>query len=146
MTPNYLLQKMKDEQKVYIKGNAERGDEVIKLLIDLGGKNINNLNGEDNSVYYYIDPKEKIDIVYNYDKNKILSFIKEFYKEIKLSRWNPEYKSLYFYIDTRGQIMSDLWYNMETDKLRYKFGNCFIEYEEAKIARDKIQEILNDGK
>ena len=137
---------MKEEQKVYIKGDFERGKEVIKILEDLGGKNINNLNGEDNSIYYYIDTKEKIDIVYNSNKSKILSFIKEFYKEIKLPKWNPEYKSLYFYIDTRGQVMSDLWYNMETDKLRYKFGNCFIEYEEAKTARDKIQEMLNDGK
>lgn len=137
---------MKAEQRVYIKGDFERGKEVIKILEDLGGKNINNLNGEDNSIYYYINPKGAITIVYNGNESTTLSFIKEFYKEIKLPRWNPEYKSLYFYIDTRGQVMSDLWYNMETDKLRYKFGNCFIEYEEAKIARDKIQKMLNDGK
>ena len=134
---------MKDEQRVYIKGDYERGKEVIKILEDLGGKNINNLNGEDNSIYYYINPKGVITIVYNCESTT-LSFIKEFYKEIKLPRWYPEYKSLYFYIDTRGQVMSDLWYNMETDKLRYKFGNCFIEYEKAKVVRDKIQEILNN--
>ena len=28
---------MEDKQKVYIKGNIERGDEVIKYLEDLGG-------------------------------------------------------------------------------------------------------------
>ena len=31
---------MEDKQKVYIKGNIERGDEVIKYLEDLGGGTI----------------------------------------------------------------------------------------------------------
>lgn len=29
---------MKDKQKVFIQGNPERGDEVIKTLENLGGK------------------------------------------------------------------------------------------------------------
>lgn len=29
---------MEDRQKVYIKGDRSRGDEIIKLLEDLGGK------------------------------------------------------------------------------------------------------------
>ena len=30
---------MKDEQRVYIKGNLKRGNEVIKYLENLGGRN-----------------------------------------------------------------------------------------------------------
>ena len=30
---------MREDQKVYIKGNRNRGDEIIKLLEDLGGQN-----------------------------------------------------------------------------------------------------------
>ena len=134
---------MENKQKVYIKGNPSRGNEVIKTLEDLGGRSMGNFDGKSTNIYYLINPDEVIGAVSIFD-TLILPFIKEFYKEIKLPRWYPEYKSLYFYIDTRGQVMSDLWYNMETDKLRYKFGNCFIEYEKAKVVRDKIQEILNN--
>ena len=132
---------MEEKQKVYIKGNPEKGNEVIRVLEDLGGKNTQNLQGNRSDAYYFINPDG---VIYNTSivGGIICPYIKEFYKEIKLPRLKPEYKSLYFYIDTRGQVMSDLWYNMETDKLRYKFGNCFMVFEEAKATRDKIKEIL----
>lgn len=47
---------MKDKQKVFIHGNPERGDEVIKTLEKLGGKNIYYLSGAKNNAYYYINP------------------------------------------------------------------------------------------
>lgn len=34
---------MEEKQKVYIKGDPKRGDEVIRTLEDLGGKNTQNL-------------------------------------------------------------------------------------------------------
>lgn len=40
--------------KKYIKGNKERGAEVIKALEELGGKNKLNLNGKDCNCLYYI--------------------------------------------------------------------------------------------
>lgn len=47
---------MKDKQKVFIQGNPERGDEVIKTLEKLGGKNIHYLSGVRDNTYYYINP------------------------------------------------------------------------------------------
>lgn len=37
---------MEDRQKVYIKGDRSRGDEIIKLLEDLGGHNCYNCKGD----------------------------------------------------------------------------------------------------
>ena len=47
---------MKDEQRVYIKGNAERGNEIIKLLEDLGGNNTFSYKGKNKDAYYFINP------------------------------------------------------------------------------------------
>lgn len=131
---------MEEKQKVYIKGNIERGGEVIKYLEDLGGRNSNSINGKNVNAYYFINPNGII--VNNYlSGSDVFSYVKEFYKEIELPKWKPGYKSLYFFIDTRGQVMSDLW-EIDTDNLRYEFGNCFKTFEEAKAARDKIKEML----
>ena len=43
---------------------------------------------------------------------------------------------------TRGQVMSDLWHNIDSDNSRYEFGNCFRTQKEAEAARNKIKEIL----
>ena len=37
---------MEDKQKVYIRGIKNRGDEVIKLLENLGGHNMLSYNGK----------------------------------------------------------------------------------------------------
>ena len=131
---------MEDKQKVYIKGNAERGDEIIKLLKDLGGCNSNALYGRDINAYYFINPKGIIYKVYPFDYDKVFPYVKEFYKEIKLPRWKPNYRESYFFIDSDGIIVEEVWYNKKIDKSRYEFGNCFAGIDEAKIARNQIYE------
>ena len=78
---------MEDKQKVYIKGNPSRGDEVIKALTDLGGSNIHSHTGASNDTYYYISPNGVINVAAP-DGEVCYPFLKEFYKEIKL----PEIK------------------------------------------------------
>lgn len=97
---------MKDSQKVYIRGDEKRSREVIKTLEDLGGINYNNLNGGYEDLYYYISPLGRIEDVANYE-HVLLSFIKEFYKEIKLPekdnlRWKPKDGEKYYYINDIG--------------------------------------------
>lgn len=133
---------MKDCQKVYIKGNPNRGAEVIKALTDLGGVNHNGLDGKGKNTYYYISPLGIIIGVAHYEKN-MLSILKEFYKEISLERWKSEYEGQYYFIDIKGDIMQKIWFDSRPDNLCYKFGNCFRTKEEAEIARDKFKEILN---
>lgn len=76
---------MKDEQKVYLKGDLERGDEVIKILEDLGGNNPECHTGNLEEALYYINPRGTIVCVFEYDYSEY-SLVKEFYKEIKLPR------------------------------------------------------------
>ena len=132
---------MKDEQRVYIKGNHKRGAEIIKTLTDLGGKNIYRYNGENDNVYYYIAPNGVIRVVApTYEAS---SFVKEFYKEIKLPRWKPKHGDYYYFINYKGMAMRNTWFNSVNEYTMYEFGNCFKTFEEAELARDKIKEILN---
>lgn len=81
---------MKDEQKVYIKGDRNRGNEIIKLLEDLGGSNNLYYTGKDKDAIYFINPQGVIDWTHDSNTSRILPYIKEFYKEIKLPRWKPK--------------------------------------------------------
>ena len=47
---------MKQEQKIWIKGNSKRGKEIIAKLESLGGKNIDHYNGTgEDSIYFISD-------------------------------------------------------------------------------------------
>lgn len=132
---------MKAKQRVYIKGSAERGNEVIKFLENLGGYNCYSLDGHNSNNYYFITPDGTIQST-TYPASSIFSFVKEFYKEIDLPRWKPKYDENYYYFTDIEGIMVGKWKNNPTDSRRYDFGNCFKSYEEAKEARDKIEELL----
>lgn len=133
---------MKDEQRVYIKGNAERGNEIIKLLEDLGGKNTFSCNGKNEDAYYFINPKGEIDSETPFSEG-VFPYVKEFYKEIKLPRWKPKYRERYYRMNWRGEVVDDIWHDTQGERLCYEFGNCFETYDKAKEASYKVQEILN---
>lgn len=134
---------MKDEQKVYIKGDPSRGDEVIKTLEDLGDRNMGNFDGKSTNIYYLINPDEVIGAVSIFD-TLILPFIKEFYKEISLPRWKPKYDESYYRITWMGTVVEDTWYGSRNDESCYKFGNCFKIRQEAEKASNKIKDLLNN--
>lgn len=134
---------MKDGQRVYIRGNSERGNEVIKTLKDLGGSNLYAYFGDDNTGYYYINPNGVIAHA-GAKESTVYPFLHEFYKEVKLSpRWKPEYKERYYRINWRGAVVDDIWHDTQDEETCYEFGNCFKTYEEAKEASRKIEEMLN---
>ena len=132
---------MKQNQKVYIKGNCKRGAEVIKTLEDLGGYNSDCLDGHNSNNYYFIAPDETISNTGA--SSLVFSFIKEFYKEINLPRWKPKYNESYYRISWMGTVVEDIWYGSRNDESGYEFGNCFRTKEEAEAALDKIKEMLN---
>ena len=133
---------MKDEQRVYIKGNAERGNEIIKLLEDLGGNNTFSHEGNNKDAYYFINPKGEIDSETPFSEG-VFPYVKEFYKETKLPKWKPKYNERYYSVSWLGRVMSNKWYGTCDDELSYQFGNIFKTHKEAKAARDKIKEMLN---
>ena len=132
---------MKEEQRVYLKGSKERGDEVIRTLEKLGGSNISHYRGIDNEVYYYINPYGHIACA-SINVSAVTQFLQEFYKEITLPKWKPQCREQYFLITTTGKVIEDKWRDIIDDDLCYEFGNCFRTYDEAKVARDKIKEAL----
>ena len=134
---------MEDRQKVYIKGNRSRGNEIIKLLEDLGGKNTFFCNGNNEDAIYFINPKGDIDNTSNSNTSMTLPYIKEFYKEIKLPIWKPKYNERYYRISWMGTVVEDIWYGSRNDESGYKFGNCFKTTKEAEGVRDKIKNVLN---
>ena len=80
---------MKEEQRVYIRGVENRGNEVIETLKKLGGINRQSLGGGNKYVYYYINPKGAIDYGYVDECSPEHLLVREFYKEITL----PEIKN-----------------------------------------------------
>ena len=116
---------MKDEQKVYIKGDPTRGNEIIKLLTNLGGTNNLYYTGTDEDAIYFINTKGEIDWTSNSNTSMILPYIKEFYKEMKLPRWKPKHGDYYYFINYKGMAMRSTWVNSVNEDAMYEFGNCF---------------------
>ena len=133
---------MEDEQKVYIKGDPNRCDEIIKILEDLGGHNCYNCKGDAEKNIYYINPLGDINCVMECQYSEWL-LVKEFYKEITLPKWKPKNNETYYYFTDMEGVMVGKWKNNPTDSWRYDFGNCFKSYGEAKEAIIKIKNVLN---
>lgn len=73
---------MEKETEIYIRGNKDRGDEVIKTLTDLGGRNYDLLHGTNSDSLYFINPDG---IIYcTCFGSEIAKFIIYNYHEIKL--------------------------------------------------------------
>ena len=135
---------MKQNQRVYIKGNIKRGKEVIKFLEKLGGRNAYHFDGHNIDAYYFINPKGVITNCPSIDDGGIFPYVKEFYKETQLPRWKPKYEDHFYLINTTGEVIEIIWFNTQFDKLCLEFGNCFRTKEEAEAAKDKIKNLLNN--
>lgn len=91
--------------KRYIKGNTERGSEVIKVLEELGGKNKTNLSGVFSNCFYYIKEDNEIDVLN--ESSTFGKLIQECFEEIKLpERHNiaiKEPKQIYWFKATEDE-------------------------------------------
>lgn len=93
---------MKEEWKVYIRGNKDRGEEVIKVLTDLVG-GIVSLNGSNKDCIYFIDNDGTID--FEYLDSEEARNIMDNYTELRLpEQWkdgdilkNKEYNNFVVY-------------------------------------------------
>ena len=77
--------------RVWIRGNKDRGKEVIKALTDLGAKNTFKHDGEFEDVIYHINSEKEVEGVMIGGTSA--SLIVNFYTEIKLP-WKPKDKEL----------------------------------------------------
>lgn len=74
----------------YVRGNSSRGEEVIKLLEDRGGKNKFCLKGTQTDGLYYIDIDGCIQCEGDSSNNGI--FIEDYFEELHLPEpeWTPQ--------------------------------------------------------
>lgn len=104
--------------KKYIKGNKERGAEVIKALEELGGKNRLKYRGEYENSLYYITAENIIEFAQITSNTG--SIIQECFEEIKLpEQLNiviKEPKQIYWFRatkdDTKNQALLDKLYSL----------------------------------
>lgn len=71
-------------KKVFIRGNSERGSEVIKMLEDLGGVNSSCLKGKGELRLYYVNKDNQIKYVLPESESGII--IQECFKELYLPK------------------------------------------------------------
>ena len=83
-----------EKMRVWIRGNKERGSEVIKALTDLGGENNYKETGKSDDCIYYIDFYMNSNIITSdYIESQPSRFVANLYNEIKLP-WKPKDKEL----------------------------------------------------
>lgn len=119
---------MKEEWKVYIKGVLNRGNEVIKILEDLGAKNCVHYTGCNSHCLFYINHKGVVDWVPL--DNETGQIIMDNYREIKLSeRWKD------------GDLLIDINRTEYTIFKNYSFGNMFDSY--IIVNKDNVKSFSN---
>lgn len=132
---------MKEEWKVFIRGVEGRGDEVIKVLIDLGGKNPFFCEGSNPKALYYIGHDGNIH--FDNDNTEHGLIIMDDYKEIgQTEKWKPSVGDRCWMVASNGRVNMFLWFNTKTNRKLLDFGNCFHTKEKANIAAKKIKKLL----
>lgn len=82
---------MEASKKVWIRGNDERKEEVIKMLTDLGATNPYNNDGHGKGkIIYFINHNNEIQPAYT--GSEFIQIIKEEYKELTLPKKEHQFK------------------------------------------------------
>lgn len=140
---------MEQKQKVWIRGVEGRGDEVIKMLTDLGAKNCDGLAGNDPNRVYSITTDGAIACTRD---GVTIETLKTYYREIKLpEKWvtgyvldtrQPVYDTLYFYITSSGDVQAAVVKGSILDYQRFRIGNFFHTRVEANGMAEKYRQLL----
>ena len=139
---------MEQKQKVWIRGVKGRGDEVIKMLMDLGAKNCDDLAGNDPNRVYSITTDGAIACTRD---GVTIEMLKTYCREIKLpEKWvtgyvldtrQPDYDTLYFYITSGGDVQAAVVKGI-LDHQRFRIGNFFHTRVEANGIAEKYKQLL----
>lgn len=129
-----------------VRGNAKRGNDVIKLLEGIGGINKSNCKGKNDAAFYYIS---KRGVICCTDDNSM--FFNGFELEIlelpEPKRWRAEtYGNYWFIAEEDFDVLECRDTNTIIDISRYECGNYFKTKEEAEEMADKIKELFRHYK
>lgn len=120
--------------KKYIKGNKERGAEVIKAIEELGGENLLKYSGEYENSFYYINADNIIDFVQNTSNTGRI--IQECFEEIKLPEHNfnvstKEPKQIYWFRATKDKAKNQALFDKLCDLVG--LDSCCIDVSDGII-------------
>lgn len=146
----------KEGELVKITGNCidaysifHRYDKSVDTIVVYGYKRINNDKHAFCQSYWFPGSQTEIYPVTPEEQQAFDDFCKsrgKIWNREKLQwenyRWKPNFKYVYYFISTYGNICSDIWDDVTVDYNRYKSGNCFQTKEEAEAKLKQIKEIL----
>lgn len=114
-----------------IKGHKERGEEVIKILETLGGKNLHNYSADSASLYFFIDKiTNKIDyswVAYYKHENLLAFTLEEFEKKFPYKVGDKVYNIIH----NENQTITDLAWDSKENEVVYQTNNneyVFVNY------------------
>lgn len=125
--------------KKYIKGNSQRGAEVIKALEELGGVNCDRRKGIRTDCFYYIKENGIIDLVQYF--TALGKVMQECFEEIKLPEQHnvaiKEPKQIYWFRATEDNAKNQALLDKLTDitgidRLHTKLSNGTMYYNPLK--------------
>ena len=82
------------------------------------------------------------------ERDTLLSLIEKANKKADSGneRWKPEQGDFYYYLDSTGEVWSNLWNKRICDYARYDIANVFKTEEEAEFALEKQKVIVELGR
>ena len=80
-----------ERKNYYILGDTKNGHAVIRTLVDLGGENLNNLNGNNPNVFYYINPSNNVICMSNGNK-ALEDLIENMFTRVDVKEYKPVFK------------------------------------------------------
>ena len=123
-------------KKVFIRGNKERGSEVIKMLKALGGVNSLCLTGTDDNILYYINTYNNIDHALLESKVGIL--IQEYFKELHLPEPNKELPNTWEeWVEQNKKIYSEYYMAADSEVYNIKEGERNINSDSNLLSKEK---------
>lgn len=151
---------MTDEQKVYIRGVEGRGDEVIKMLTDLGADRGGfDWEGNDPKSLYFISYEG--DIGSTHDDDEIGRMLQEYRRELHLPEPRkdddifvnknilghfainvPAIDALYFYVTDLLSVQAVISTGSDSDLQRFQAGNYFKTKEEALAVAERVKRTI----
>ena len=123
-------------KKVFIKGNKERGSEVIKMLAELGGVNGFCLTGKDEISLYYINTYNKIDSASLGSKLGIL--IQECFEELNLPESNKELPNTWEeWVEQNKKVYSEYYMAADSEVYNIKERERNINSDSNLLSKEK---------
>ena len=123
-------------KKVFIRGNNERGSEIIKMLKALGGVNSLCLKGADDGILYYINTYNNID--HALLESKVGIIIQECFEELHLPEPNKELPNTWEeWVEQNKKVYSEYYMAADSEVYNIKERERNINSDSNLLSKEK---------